>query len=71
MKTYAILLLLCGFLFISCEEHVCTCKEYKEDAIIKEYEKSINNPLMCEEFNTEKVCDEDTIFVICGEKNPL
>ncbi len=71
MKINVILLLLYVTIFISCEEHVCTCKEYKGETIINEYEKNINNPLICEEFNTKKIVGEDTINVICGEKNPL
>jgi len=65
MKINTILLLLCVFLFVSCEEHECTCKEYKGETIINEYEKSIDNPQMCEEFNTKKITEEDTIYIIC------
>lgn len=58
-------------LFISCEKHVCTCKEYKEEKRIKEYEKTIKDMSTCEELNTVKYMQGDTIDVICGDSNPL
>lgn len=57
--------------FISCEKHVCTCKEYKGENIIKIYDKTIKDMATCEELNTVKCMQGDTVYVICGDSNPL